>query len=165
MSRPGPAPAVVLAVAGGGMAGTLARWLLVEVAPSPAHAPLAGWLALLGVNLAGSFLLGLFNGLAARRPWPRWLAAGLGVGVLGSFTSLSAVLLAAALVAVPGVAPAVMSAAGPGAGAGADPATVVASAGAALGALALGAVLGTAAGWAGLRAGGWPRPERAGGPR
>ncbi|HRO95284.1 CrcB family protein, partial [Citricoccus sp.] len=74
--------AMVLAVAAGGMAGTLARWLLVEVVPSPADSPVPGWLMLSVVNLLGAFLLGLLTARASRRPLPRWLRAGLGVGVL-----------------------------------------------------------------------------------
>lgn len=146
----GPVPAraplsgvLVLAVALGGAAGTLARWLLVEVFPAPAQSPVPGWIALLGVNLLGSFLLGLLNGRAARRPAPRWLTAGLGTGVLGSFTSLSAVVLAAALV----------TGLSPGAATG-DPAGLALVALGAVGALALGAALGTAAAVAGWWAGG-----------
>ncbi|HRO29483.1 CrcB family protein [Citricoccus sp.] len=134
--------AMVLAVAAGGMAGTLARWLLVEVVPSPADSPVPGWLMLSVVNLLGAFLLGLLTARASRRPLPRWLRAGLGVGVLGSFTSLSAVVLAAALVT--------------GLGPQAAPGEPVALALVALGvvaALAVSAALGTAAALAGLRAG------------
>jgi CrcB protein len=134
--------AVVVAVALGGAVGTLARWLLVEVVPSPAASPVPGWILLAGVNLLGSFLLGLLNALAARRPLPRWVAAGLGVGVMGSFTSLSAVVLAAALV----------TGLGPDTAPG-DPAALALTAVGALAALALSAALGTAAALAGLRAG------------
>jgi fluoride exporter len=155
----GPAPArapltgaVVLAVALGGVAGTLARWLLVEVLPSPAVSPAPGWIMLAAVNLSGSFLLGLLNGLAARRPLPRWLTAGLGVGVMGSFTSLSAVVLAAALV----------SGLGPDSAPG-GPAAVALTAVGAVAAVALGAALGTAAALAGLWAGGRTRSAPGGG--
>jgi fluoride exporter len=134
--------AVVLAVAAGGVAGTLARWLLVEVVPSPADSPVPGWIMLSGVNLLGAFLLGLLTALASRRPLPRWLRAGLGVGVLGSFTSLSAVVLAAALVT--GLGPR----AAPG-----DPVDLVLTAVGVVAALALSAALGTAAASAGLRVG------------
>jgi fluoride exporter len=145
----GPVPArapltgaVVLAVALGGVAGTLARWLLVVVVPSPAASPVPGWIMLLGVNLLGSFLLGLLHALAARRPLPRWLTAGLGIGVMGSFTSLSSVVLAVALV----------SGLGPDAAPG-DPAALVLTAVGAVAAAALSAALGTAAALAGRRAG------------
>lgn len=137
-SRPPLTPAVVLAVAAGGMAGTLARWLLVEVAPSPASSPVAGWLALAGVNLLGSYLLGALHGAVSRRPCPRWLTAGIGVGVLGSFTSLSSVVLAAAVVA----------GAGPQAGPDGLGATVLTGL-AAVAVLGLGAALGTVAALAG----------------
>lgn len=134
--------AVVLAVAAGGVAGTLARWLLVEVVPSPTDSPVPGWIMLSGVNLLGAFLLGLLTALASRRPLPRWLRAGLGVGVLGSFTSLSAVVLAAALV----------TGLGPQAASG-DPVDLALTAVGVVVALALSAALGTAAAWAGLRVG------------
>jgi CrcB protein len=134
--------AMVLAVAAGGMAGTLARWLLVEVLPSPADSPVPGWFMLSGVNLLGAFLLGLLTALASRRSLPRWLRAGLGVGLLGSFTSLSAVVLAAALVT--GLGPR----AAPG-----EPAALALTAVGVVGALALSAALGTGAALAGLRAG------------
>ncbi|MDI3329993.1 MAG: CrcB family protein [Micrococcus sp.] len=144
---------MVLAVAVGGVAGTLARWQLVEVVPAPADSPVPGWLMLAGVNLTGSFLLGLLNARVARRPLPRWLTAGLGVGVLGSFTSLSAVVLAAALVTGlgPGEAPA-------------GPAALALTAVGTVTALALSAALGTAAALAGLWAGGRDRPLCGGGP-
>ncbi|MFU8946769.1 fluoride efflux transporter FluC [Mycetocola zhadangensis] len=49
------------------------------------------------VNVLGSFVLGLLTGsLWMRRDVPPWLRAGLGAGVLGSFTTFSA--LASALV-------------------------------------------------------------------
>jgi len=47
------------------------------------------------VNLAGAFALGwLVGGLWTRPTTPMWLRAGLGSGVLGSFTTLSAVMAA-----------------------------------------------------------------------
>lgn len=141
-SRPPLTAAVVLAVAAGGMVGTLVRWLLVEVAPAPASSPVAGWLALTGVNLLGSYLLGVLHGVASRRPRPRWLTAGLGVGVLGSFTSLSSVVLAAA----------VATGAGPQSGPDGLGVTVLTGL-AAVAVLGLGAALGTVAALAGARLG------------
>ena len=45
------------------------------------------------VNLSGAFALGwLVGGLWTRPATPTWLKAGLGSGVLGSFTTLSAVM-------------------------------------------------------------------------
>jgi fluoride exporter len=45
------------------------------------------------VNLAGAFALGwLVGGLWTRPSMPTWLKAGIGSGVLGSFTTLSAVM-------------------------------------------------------------------------
>jgi CrcB protein len=143
---------VVLSVAVGGVAGTLARWVLVDIVPDPADSPVPGWIMLSGVNVLGSFLLGLLHALAGRRPLPRWLGTGLAVGVLGSFTSLSAVVLAAALVTDlgPDTAPA-------------DPAALALTALGAVAALALSAALGTAAALAGSRTGSPRRPSPGGG--
>jgi fluoride exporter len=45
------------------------------------------------VNLGGTFVLGwLVGGLWTRPTMPHWLKAGLGAGVLGSFTTLSSVM-------------------------------------------------------------------------
>lgn len=45
------------------------------------------------VNLGGAFLLGwLVGGLWTRPSMPTWLKAGLGSGILGSFTTLSSVM-------------------------------------------------------------------------
>lgn len=45
------------------------------------------------VNLSGAFALGwLVGGFWTRRSTPTWLKAGLGSGVIGSFTTLSAVM-------------------------------------------------------------------------
>ena len=45
------------------------------------------------VNLVGAFVLGwLVGGLWTRPTMPTWIKAGLGSGVIGSFTTLSAVM-------------------------------------------------------------------------
>lgn len=76
-----PSPRLMLAVAGGGVLGGAARLLaglLGEASAVPA------WAVLLGVNLLGSFLIGL---VAARGG--RWSGAVVTTGVLGGFTSFS----------------------------------------------------------------------------
>ena len=92
---------VILAVAVGGLVGSLlhtgtTRTLLSLAGASPAGAldrPLADTAVLVVVNLVGSFLLGMLTARSARWNRPTWLATGLGVGVLGSFTTLSGVLV------------------------------------------------------------------------
>lgn len=80
------------AVAIGGFGGTETRYLLGVLLPeSPGAFP---WTTL-AINVGGSFLLGLLTALwAAGTHKPRWLQAGLGPGLLGSFTTFSAVSLA-----------------------------------------------------------------------
>lgn len=46
--------------------------------------------AVAGINVLGSFLLGLLVALAARRGWPSTTTVPLSVGFLGSFTTFSA---------------------------------------------------------------------------
>lgn len=80
----------ILAVLVGGLLGTGLR-LAVDVAlPHDADAFPFGMLA---VNVVGSFALAV---LVARvwRIAPAWLRAGLGAGLLGSFTTFSAIALA-----------------------------------------------------------------------
>lgn len=92
---------VILAVAVGGLVGSLlhtgtTRTLLSLAGASPAGAldrPLADTAVLVVVNLVGSFLLGMLTARSSRWNRPTWLATGLGVGVLGSFTTLSGVLV------------------------------------------------------------------------
>ena len=43
----------------------------------------------LGINLAGSFLLGLLLVMASERGWPDTVTLPLGVGFLGAFTTFS----------------------------------------------------------------------------
>lgn len=79
-----PALAVVIV---GGMVGVAARAILVMPIPVDAH-PLAIPGVTLGINLVGSFLLGVLVGrLGTRRPLLRAL---IGTGVLGGFTTYSA---------------------------------------------------------------------------
>lgn len=79
-------PATVLAVLAGGAVGTGLRVGLDLLLP---HAETGFPLSTLIANVVGSFLLAL----AVARLWPRaapWLRAGLGAGLLGSFTTFSA---------------------------------------------------------------------------
>lgn len=86
----------VLAVLLGGAIGSALRLALDAVLP---HAETGFPLSTLIANVVGSFLLAL---LVARLDpaAPAWLRAGLGTGVLGSFTTFSA--LAVSLVALGG---------------------------------------------------------------
>lgn len=74
------------AVALGGALGAVARWGLGELVPDGADFP---WTTF-AINVSGSFLLAVVLGLAAVRRRPV-LRAGLGPGVLGGYTTLSAV--------------------------------------------------------------------------
>lgn len=79
-----------LAVFAGGLAGTGLR-LAVDVALPHADDGFP-WSTLI-VNLTGTFALGwLAGGLWTRPSTPNWLKAGIGSGVIGSFTTLSAVM-------------------------------------------------------------------------
>jgi Integral membrane protein possibly involved in chromosome condensation len=81
----------VLAVLVGGAVGTALR-LAVDLALP--HGDAAFPFGTLLVNVAGAFALGLLVG----RLWPTasdWLKAGLGPGLLGSFTTFSALALSA----------------------------------------------------------------------
>lgn len=81
----------VLAVLAGGALGTGARLAIDVLLP---HGGAAFPLGTLLVNLAGSLVLGLL----VARVWPTapdWLKAGLGPGLLGSFTTFSALALSA----------------------------------------------------------------------
>ena len=69
----------VALVAAGGLAGVLARYGVGLISPSM-------W-ATLGVNLAGSFALGVLVHAAA--DWSPALRDGVGVGFLGGFTTFS----------------------------------------------------------------------------
>ena len=77
---------LVMAVALGGAAGSLLRWLLAETWPTPpGQFP---WTTL-AVNLLGSALLGVLAGIRPRWPRSDQLYAVLTVGVLGGFTTFS----------------------------------------------------------------------------
>lgn len=89
----------ILAVLAGGLLGTAARLTVDVVLP---HGGSTFPLGTLLVNLAGSFLLGLL----VARVWPiapEWLRAGLGPGLLGSFTTFSALAVSAVELTASGV--------------------------------------------------------------
>ena len=93
-SRAGATPLDLLAVFVGGLIGTTLRVLIDLALPHDLSAFAHGTLL---VNVTGSFVLGLF--VAAL--WPRvpgWVRVGLGPGILGSFTTFSA--LAVSVVAL-----------------------------------------------------------------
>lgn len=78
----------IVAVLAGGLLGTGLRLAIDALVPHGADE--FPWSTLL-INVVGSFLLGLL----VARLWPRasaWLRAGLGTGLLGSFTTFSALI-------------------------------------------------------------------------
>lgn len=79
-----------LAVALGGFAGTELRYGLGIAFPDSAGE--VPWTTL-AINVAGSFVLALLTTMWIARPATAfWLRAGLGPGLLGSFTTFSAVV-------------------------------------------------------------------------
>jgi CrcB protein len=94
--RFGAEAALLGSVALGGFAGTLLRYGLGQAVPEAGFP----WTTL-GINISGSLVLGLLTGWwAGRSGFPTWLRSGLGPGLLGSFTTFSAV---AVFSASPGV--------------------------------------------------------------
>jgi CrcB protein len=78
----------VLAVVVGGLVGTSLRLGIDALLP---HDPAGFPVSTLMINVIGSFALGLL----VARAWPTapaWLRLGLGTGLLGSFTTFSAVM-------------------------------------------------------------------------
>lgn len=81
-----------LAVAVGGLAGTELRYGLGLAFPD--HGGAVPWTTL-AINVAGSFALATLTTVWMARPHTAfWLRAGLGPGLLGSFTTFSAVVSA-----------------------------------------------------------------------
>ena len=86
----------------GGLLGTALRLACDLALP---HGDDAFPFSTLIVNLVGAFVLGwLVGGLWTRPSTPNWLKAGIGSGLLGSFTTMSAVLAAVVLLSVSGEA-------------------------------------------------------------
>lgn len=81
---------VWVAVAAGGLLGTELRYVLGLLLPDrPGDLP---W-ATLGINIVGSFVLAALTTIWIARPRTAfWLRAAIGPGVLGSFTTFSAVV-------------------------------------------------------------------------
>jgi len=95
LKRPGKPPlppaTVWTAVAVGGLLGTEARYGLGLLFPEDGGIP---WTTL-AINVTGSLLLGMVTAFWTERPGAQvWLHAGLGPGLLGSFTTFSAVTIA-----------------------------------------------------------------------
>ncbi len=72
------------AIAAGGVIGTLLRYNL-NVSQFFSYMPNATMFE----NMTGSFLLGCLAGWLYHRTLPEWLRLGLGVGLLGGFTTMS----------------------------------------------------------------------------
>jgi CrcB protein len=82
-----PPVSILLGVAGGGAVGSLLRFAVGRLLPT---APTAFPWSTLGINVLGSFALGLLAGASFARPDASpALRAFLGVGVLGGFTTFS----------------------------------------------------------------------------
>jgi CrcB protein len=89
-----------VAVFVGGMLGTAARFGVDSLFPHSITEP--SWNTII-VNVVGSFALGMLTGTLWIRPsTPAWLKAGLGAGVLGSFTTFSAVALGTSMAVMSG---------------------------------------------------------------
>jgi CrcB protein len=84
VSRPAPTAAALVAVAVGGALGATLRWSLGELVPDGGGFP---WTTFT-INVTGSLALGVLPVVAAVRHRPA-LAAGLGPGLLGGYTTLS----------------------------------------------------------------------------
>ena len=80
----------LLAVALGGVLGTGARWGVDALLPTASPGTLS--VSTIVVNVVGSFVLGLLVATVwSRSGVPLWLKAGVGTGLLGSFTTFSAI--------------------------------------------------------------------------
>ena len=89
--RPWPPASAWLSVALAGFLGTEARYGLALLFPESSTAfPLTT----LTINVSGALILGFLTGLWTRRSAPWWLRSALGPGLLGSFTTFSAVVYA-----------------------------------------------------------------------
>ena len=86
MTAPVPAARLLAAVALGGALGAVVRWAISQGFPAATDA--FPW-ATFAINVSGAFLLALLPAFAAVRR-SRTLTVGLGPGLLGGFTTLSA---------------------------------------------------------------------------
>ncbi len=99
-------PIVLLAVVAGGMLGSTLRFALDTALPNMPTGLAASTLL---VNVIGSLALGVVVGALPARA-PRWLRAGLTAGLLGSFTTFSALAVSVVVLADAGLAlPAIAS--------------------------------------------------------
>jgi CrcB protein len=80
-----------VAVFCGGIVGTALRWGIDSLIP---HTSEQFPTSTLIVNVTGSFILAYLVGGLWERPLPHWLKVGVGPGVLGTFTTFSAVAIA-----------------------------------------------------------------------
>ncbi|WP_228545827.1 fluoride efflux transporter FluC [Microcella flavibacter] len=93
-------PVVLLAVIAGGMLGSTLRLALDTALPNMPTGLAASTLL---VNVVGSLALGVVAGALPVRA-PRWLRAGLTAGLLGSFTTFSALAVSVVVLADAGLA-------------------------------------------------------------
>jgi CrcB protein len=90
----------IVAVFVGGLIGTSARYLIGLALPREVYEVASNTIL---VNVIGSLLLGLLvASLWRRETTPDWLKAGLGAGVLGSFTTFSAVAVGGSFAGISG---------------------------------------------------------------
>jgi CrcB protein len=86
-------------VAAGGAAGTGLRYLITMLIPTWAGVPVATF----GINITGALLLGLLLELLAKHGldigWSRRVRLGVGIGILGGFTTYSALAVETATLA------------------------------------------------------------------
>jgi len=93
---------VLLAVATGGVLGSLARYGVGQLVPTATHG--FPWSTLL-VNVSGALLLGILMVLLHQRfPPSRYARAFLGTGFLGAYTTFSTYMVETALLAKDGYA-------------------------------------------------------------
>jgi CrcB protein len=92
VTRPGlPGWRAWAAVAAGALLGTELRYAVGQLFPEPAGA--VPWTTLV-INVVGSFALAALTTIWIARPRTAfWLRAGLGPGLLGSFTTFSALVI------------------------------------------------------------------------
>ena len=91
-------PLILLAIAVGGACGAVLRALFDISMPGDPSLGLP-W-STVTVNISGSFLLGILAG-GLSTAWPAWLREGVHTGLLGGFTTYSALGLWGASTALP----------------------------------------------------------------
>jgi CrcB protein len=86
-----PTVAEISAVAVGGVIGTGLRWGLDTLVP---HTPVQFPLSTLITNILGTLVLAYLVSEVWTRNVPSWVKAGVGPGILGTYTTFSALVLA-----------------------------------------------------------------------